>query len=113
MTKIKIGETLKTLRSQKGLNQEQMGDALHISRSSYANYENGIRLPSLELACEMADYFQIPLRKLIFGLEDFEELIENFPSEYHEFLKAYIQLPSDAQKELLEHVKIMKKYRKI
>lgn len=113
MTTIKIGETLKTLRIQKGLNQEQLGDALHMSRSSYANYENGTRLPSLDIACKMAEYFQIPLHRLIFGLDDFDELIENFPSEHHEFLKAYIELPSNAQKELMEHLKIMKKYRKL
>ena len=59
MTSLKVAETLKELRHHRGFTQKQLSEQLHISRQAYSNYENGTRLPDLETACVIADYFQI------------------------------------------------------
>lgn len=112
MSNIKIGDNLKELRIQKGLSKQQISKELLISRQSYTNYEEGNQLPSLDVLTQMAEYFNVTLPVLIFGPSTYEELIQSFPEECHEFLKIYITLPADMQQELLEHVLIMKKYRK-
>lgn len=112
MSIIKIGDNLKELRIQKGLSRQQISKELFISRQSYTNYEEGKQLPSLDLLIQIAEYFGIPLPELIFGPNTYEDLIGSFPEECHEFLRIYIALPVEMQQELLEHVRIMKKYRK-
>lgn len=112
MSNIKISDNLKELRIQKGLSKQQISKDLLISRQAYTNYEEGNQLPSLDTLIEMAKYFDISLSALIFGPSTYDELIQSFPEECHEFLKLYITLPSEMQQELLEHVRIMKKYRK-
>ena len=64
MTSLKVAETLKELRHHRGFTQKQLSEQLHISRQAYSNYENGTRLPDLETACVIADYFQISLDQL-------------------------------------------------
>lgn len=58
MTSLKVAETLKELRHHCGFTQKQLSEQLHISRQAYSNYENGTRLPDLETACVIADYFK-------------------------------------------------------
>lgn len=65
MTSLKVAETLKELRHHRGYTQKQLSEQLHISRQAYSNYENGTRLPDLETACVIADYFQISLDQLV------------------------------------------------
>ena len=41
-----FGETLRRLRGEKGLSQQQLADRLHVERSSVANWEAGRRVPN-------------------------------------------------------------------
>ena len=43
-----IGKRLKELRIQKGLSQQDLGDAIGVTKVSICGYENGTRLPNLE-----------------------------------------------------------------
>lgn len=47
---------LKKIRKQKGITQQVMSSALHISRSCLANYEVGNRTPDMEMLCNMMQY---------------------------------------------------------
>lgn len=47
---------LKKIRKQKGITQQIMSDALHISRSCLANYEVGNRTPDMEILLQMMQY---------------------------------------------------------
>ena len=49
---------LRCLREEVGKTQSQMAELFKISRQVYANYENEINQPSLQLLIVMADYFQ-------------------------------------------------------
>lgn len=63
MKEIKI--KLKTLRKERNLSQEQLAEALGVSRQAIISLERGESLPSLPLFCEMIDYFREPIDTLL------------------------------------------------
>ncbi|MCI8688200.1 MAG: helix-turn-helix transcriptional regulator [Lawsonibacter sp.] len=52
---------LRKLRAQKGVSQQVAADFCQLSKTTVANYEQGKRIPSLETAAVLADYFGVPL----------------------------------------------------
>ena len=52
---IMIGKRLKELRIQKGLSQQDLGDAIGVTKVSICGYENGTRLPNLEKLVSLAE----------------------------------------------------------
>jgi len=63
MKEIKIHP--RSLRKNRSLSQEQLAEALGVSRQAIISLESGESLPSLPLFCEMIDFFQEPLESLI------------------------------------------------
>lgn len=57
-------ERLKELRSQKGISQSKLADAIHISRSAVAKWENGLGLPNEASLSLLADYFNVSVQDL-------------------------------------------------
>ncbi len=62
--RILFGQRLKRLRLERGLQQKAVAASLHISPSTYSNYENGVYLPGVETLILLADLFQISLDEL-------------------------------------------------
>ncbi|MDO4262365.1 MAG: helix-turn-helix transcriptional regulator [Eubacteriales bacterium] len=111
MTSLKISETLKELRQRAGFTQQQLSQELHISRQAYSNYENGTRLPDLETACLIAEYFHISLDRLVVtGLhpqtpaDPFAEL----PADYQELLRDYTEFSPEDQDRLKSYARYLK-----
>ncbi len=46
---IHFGETLKKLRTQKGLSQQELADTVFVTRSTVARWENGSRMPDARM----------------------------------------------------------------
>ena len=63
-----FAENLKILREKKELTQQQLADALGISRSTIGMYENGNREPDFETLEAIADFFNISMGRLIGNL---------------------------------------------
>lgn len=57
-------EKLKKIRTENGLSQEALADAVHISRSAIAKYENGNGNPSEETLKALAVYFGVEVNDL-------------------------------------------------
>ena len=56
-----FNEILKALREERGLSQQELADALGITRSTLGNYEVGLRSPNMEMLEEIADYFNVDM----------------------------------------------------
>ena len=56
-----IGENLKKLRIEKGLNQNELAEILHITQASLSAYETKTKLPSLDVLFKISDYFSVSL----------------------------------------------------
>jgi len=56
---------LKRLRTKEGLSQKGLGEALGMSRSNIASYEQGIAEPTLCNLVKIAKYFEVSLNELL------------------------------------------------
>ena len=56
--------TLKVLRAMKGLTQEQLAEALEVTRQTIHAVESGKYNPSLELAFKLARYFDTTIEDI-------------------------------------------------
>ena len=61
----KFCERLRTLRTNKGLSQQDFAKQLGISKSSVNMYERGEREPSFEMLELIADYFNVDMDYLL------------------------------------------------
>lgn len=59
--------TLRALRRARDLTQAEVGRALGLTQSAIAHYEAGTRLPSLQMARMIAEYFGVSLDDIAFG----------------------------------------------
>ncbi|HIT77186.1 MAG TPA: helix-turn-helix domain-containing protein [Candidatus Limihabitans stercoravium] len=62
---MQFSERLKKLRKQKGVSQTQLANAIYVSRSAVAKWENGLGLPSEQSLAAIADYFGIEYEILL------------------------------------------------
>ena len=59
--KKRIGNKIKTLRTTNNLNQSELSELLNVTQASLSTYENGNKLPSLDVLIRIADYFKVSL----------------------------------------------------
>lgn len=59
------GERISSLRSERGLTQLELAQALHISNSALSQYESGARTVSDDLKFKFASYFDVSLDYLM------------------------------------------------
>lgn len=58
-------EKLKEIRAKSGKFQKDVADALHMSRSTYSNYEKGTAEPDIATIKALADYFHTTTDNLL------------------------------------------------
>lgn len=100
MVDCNISKTLRSLRRQLGITQDAISKELHISRQLYAFYENGVRIPDAEMACELADFHHLTVNQLVHGQYSVEETLlssSSLSSESREFFRIYLTLSSNDQ----------------
>lgn len=71
-------ELLKTLRTQRGMTQQEVARRLGITRQAYSNYEAGLREPDYGTLCALADLFGCTADRLM-GREPTEEPCARIP----------------------------------
>jgi transcriptional regulator with XRE-family HTH domain len=64
-----IKTTIKQLRRDKGINQAQLAEQLHVTRQAVSNWENGKTQPDIETLTQIAEYFDVSVERLIYGKE--------------------------------------------
>ena len=61
---------LETLRREKGIRQEDLAQALNVSRQTIISLEKGKYNPSLALAFKLARYFALPIEEIFDDSDD-------------------------------------------
>jgi|JFJP01.1.fsa_nt_gi transcriptional regulator with XRE-family HTH domain len=61
----RLGKKLYVLRQRQNLTVRQLGEIFGIDYSHISRIESGQRKPSLELAIQIADFFEIDLNRLV------------------------------------------------
>lgn len=60
-----IGENLLTLRKMKKLSQEQVAEAVGVSRQAYTRWESGETSPDIKYCVALADFYEVSLDGLV------------------------------------------------
>ena len=61
---------LEQLRKQRGISQEELADALQVSRQTVGSLENGRYNPSILLAFKLARFFGMTIEEIFIYEED-------------------------------------------
>ena len=64
-----VAKQITNLRVRLGMTQQQLAKELHVGPSAIGMYEQGRRVPSIEMLVQMADLFGVSLDYLITGKE--------------------------------------------
>ncbi len=77
---MKISRTLKRLRSEKGLTQEELARLLFISRQSVSSWENDRTQPDIDMLIKLSEIFSVSVEELIYGKRRNTELETEKPN---------------------------------
>ena len=89
---MKFNERLKLLRYERGLTQDDLGYIFNLTKSCICCYENGTRLPSIDILIEMATYFRVSTDYLL-GIElvrdDYKNKLTKKDKNFINLMKEY------------------------
>ena len=85
--KLKIGETIKRLRKERDITQEEFSEILGVSCQSVSRWENNTCYPDIELIPIIAAFFNISTDKLL-GIDEAAEkaAVDQYLSDFQESL---------------------------
>ena len=66
---MEFNEKLQILRKQKSLTQEELAEALYVSRTAISKWESGRGYPSIESLKAIAEFFSVTIDELLSGKE--------------------------------------------
>lgn len=107
-----LGDRIKQLRNRKGMTQDALAAAAHITKASVSNYERNLRSPQYNVLNAIAEALEIPVTELLAytGTEgNNDECIENQtynkrPRRLKKLLAAFDSLSDDAQLTAIERI---------
>ncbi len=73
---MEFSDSIKQLRKDNKLTQEQLASKLHVTRQAISNWENNKNLPDIETLIEIATTFHVSLDQLILGGNDMNKMTE-------------------------------------
>ncbi|MBQ3108581.1 MAG: helix-turn-helix domain-containing protein [Clostridia bacterium] len=60
-----LNENIKTLRTQKGLTQEELAVRVNVVRQTVSKWEKGLSVPDSEMLIRLAELFEVPVGSLL------------------------------------------------
>ena len=64
---MEFGEKLQELRKSKGLTQEELAEALYVSRTAISKWESSRGYPNIESLKEISSFFSVTIDELLSG----------------------------------------------
>ena len=74
---MEFGERLKQYRKEKGISQQALADAIFVSRSAVAKWENGLGLPGEDSHRALLEYFGISAAELPMHEDEQATVVKN------------------------------------
>ena len=87
------GERIKRVRTGRELTQEQLAEKINVSRTYIVKIENGLQIGPIEIAIELAMFFDVSMDFLLLGKE-------NYRVDRKQCLRMAIDILSELQAEL-------------
>lgn len=70
-----LGKRIKSLRKNRGLTQQELGDLINVTKVSICCYENETRVPTLETLIALAKVFKVDINYFLGN--DYEVVADN------------------------------------
>lgn len=107
-----IGDTLKRLRTKKGLTSEELCSKIGIKGGSYRNYERNDRKPDYDTLVKLADFYGVSTDYLLGRptaqppTDALERLLteKSFSALEEELLRKYMELPHEARQAVVRFI---------
>ncbi len=110
---IQMGETIKRLRNQKNITQEELAVAMNVSAAAVSKWETGITLPDISLLPQLAYFLKVSIDELMNYSEskmeqDILDFMEKHTAAMESFyLEAALQLSTVAIKQFPNDYRVM------
>ncbi len=90
---VDFGTTLKSLRKEAGLTQQQLADRLWVTKATVSYYEQSVRFPSPEILVKLSGVFHVTTDYLL-GIEDKKQVVDvaGLTEEDIEYIQFSIEL---------------------
>ena len=62
-----IGKNIRSLRTEKGMTQDQLAEAIHVTRQAVSNWENGKTEPDIDTLTRIAEIFEVSIERVLYG----------------------------------------------
>ena len=85
---MEFGEKLQELRKARSLTQEQLAEALYVSRTAVSKWESGRGYPSIDSLREVSRFFSVTIDELISP----DEVVSAAQAERRSFARGYASL---------------------
>lgn len=87
-----LSQTIRDLRAQQGLTQQQLADRLGVSRAAVAKWESGKGIPDISNLIRMSEEFGLSLDELICGDQRVEAKLasDSAAKKWHLLVIAYL-----------------------
>lgn len=110
-TQLQFAHNIKSLRLHKSMSQLEMAKKFNLSRTSYAQYESGARVPDMATLIEMANFFGVKMDSLLNADDKAlinDVLLYNSMTQIeHELLETFALLSDYSKGKLLERAYIL------
>ena len=114
-----FGEILRDLRESRGYSQQELGEALRLTRQTISNYEKGKRTPHKEILEEIADFFNVDMdflygktkienryRETMKDFSNVERITLSKPTMIPVLGSIPAGIPIEAVEDIIEHIDI-------
>ncbi len=99
-----VAATIRQLRTNTGYTQGQVSHLLNIQRATYCNYENGSRMPSLDIIIALAELYHVSVDYLVRGID----AVPCDGALSVEMFREFNPLPEESQQEILNFIRFKK-----
>ena len=62
-----VSNSIKKLRQEKKLSQEELAEKLYVTRQAVSNWENGKTQPDIDTITKLANIFDVSVERIIYG----------------------------------------------
>lgn len=93
-----FGENLQRLRKGKNISQENLAEALQVSRQTIGKWENGTTYPEVECLIQISDFFGVSIDTLLKGTVAEADITETLSADKTDDIKSTVDQRQRNQK---------------
>jgi len=90
MAELIINQQIASLRKQKGITQEELAGVLGVTNQTVSKWELAACCPDIQLLPDIADYFNVSIDELFFGINTKETTVDSVPWDDDDTIRAVV-----------------------